>query len=159
MILYHGSNVEVKHPKLLKSQRALDFGAGFYTTSDLRQASLWAERTARIRKAGSPLVSCYEVSEEVISGLRVLAFNSADKEWLRFVTANRKRLLEKNEWDIIHGPVANDQTMPVLMLFIDGFLSEEEAIVRLLPQNLKDQYVFKTKAALDALSCVEVLAV
>lgn len=25
MILYHGSNVEVRHPKLLKNQRALDF--------------------------------------------------------------------------------------------------------------------------------------
>ena len=38
MVLYHGSNVEVRDPRLLKTQRDLDFGKGFYTTSDLEQA-------------------------------------------------------------------------------------------------------------------------
>lgn len=42
MILYHGSSVEVREPKLLKIQRELDFGKGFYTTSDLQQATNWA---------------------------------------------------------------------------------------------------------------------
>lgn len=41
MILYHGSNVVVREPHLLKIQRELDFGKGFYTTSDLEQASKW----------------------------------------------------------------------------------------------------------------------
>lgn len=44
MILYHGSNVEVREPKLLKIQRDLDFGKGFYTTSDFEQARTWALR-------------------------------------------------------------------------------------------------------------------
>lgn len=35
MILYHGSNVEVTRPRLIPSKRLLDFGAGFYLTSDL----------------------------------------------------------------------------------------------------------------------------
>lgn len=34
MILYHGSNVEIKEPKLIPSKRLLDFGAGFYFTTD-----------------------------------------------------------------------------------------------------------------------------
>ena len=34
MILYHGSNVEVNDPKLIPTKRLLDFGAGFYLTSD-----------------------------------------------------------------------------------------------------------------------------
>lgn len=156
MILYHGSNIEVRQPKLLKSQRALDFGAGFYTTSDFNQASSWARRTARIRKAGSPLVSVYEIDDETLNELRVLRFESADRDWLQFVAFNRKKLIEDNEWDVIAGPVANDQTMPVLVLFLDGFLSEEEAIARLLPQNLKDQFVFKTEVALNVLRCKEV---
>lgn len=29
MILYHASNVEVKHPMLVESNRLLDFGQGF----------------------------------------------------------------------------------------------------------------------------------
>ena len=36
MILYHGSNVEVREPKLLKVQRDLDFGKGFYTLLKLK---------------------------------------------------------------------------------------------------------------------------
>lgn len=38
MILYHGSNVQVSMPKILVTNRMLDFGAGFYTTSNRQQA-------------------------------------------------------------------------------------------------------------------------
>lgn len=40
-----------------------------------------------------------------------------------------------------------------------GVYSEEEAIKRLLPQRLRDQYAFKTKSALDALVFSEVMEV
>ena len=30
MTVYHGSNVEVREPKILKPNRELDFGNGFY---------------------------------------------------------------------------------------------------------------------------------
>ena len=51
MILYHGSHVEVRNPQLLQNQRELDFGKGFYTTTDFEQAKAWARRTAKIRKS------------------------------------------------------------------------------------------------------------
>ena len=38
MTLYHGSNVEVKEPRILKPSHALDFGPGFYTTLNRDQA-------------------------------------------------------------------------------------------------------------------------
>ena len=38
MTLYHGSNVEVNDSKLIPTKRLLDFGAGFYLTSDFEQA-------------------------------------------------------------------------------------------------------------------------
>ena len=38
MILYHGSNAEVRLPRILTTNRSLDFGAVFYTTSSLNQA-------------------------------------------------------------------------------------------------------------------------
>ena len=38
MILYHGSNVEVKEPRILEPSHALDFGPGFYTTLNRDQA-------------------------------------------------------------------------------------------------------------------------
>ena len=41
MVLYHGSNMAVEQPDLNHSKTNLDFGAGFYTTSDLDQADHW----------------------------------------------------------------------------------------------------------------------
>jgi len=157
MILYHGSNIEVREPRLLKIQRELDFGKGFYTTSDPGQASNWAQRTAKRRGAGHPVVSVYEMDDSSLDGLRVLRFDCANVEWLRYVAANRKGTAPADDWDLIIGPVANDQTMPTITLFLDGFYDEQETIKRLLPQHLKDQYTFKTAKALALLRCTEVI--
>jgi hypothetical protein len=34
MIIYHGSNVIVEQPQIFQGERMLDFGIGFYTTSN-----------------------------------------------------------------------------------------------------------------------------
>ena len=155
MILYHGSNVAVSEPRLLKAQRALDFGRGFYTTTDLGQASTWAKRTARIRNTGTGKVSVYKLYDNVFEELKVLHFERADGKWLEYVTANRKNQIMENSWDVVWGPVANDQTMQTLVLYLDGYLTAEQTIANLLPQNLKDQLVFKTEKAISALEYVE----
>ncbi len=157
MILYHGSNVEVREPRLLKVQRELDFGRGFYTTTDLEQATRWAKRTALRLKQTNAFVSVYDLDEVELKTLQVLRFERPDRDWLRFVVANRKGTVEGNKWDIICGPVANDQTMPVIDLFLDGMYDEDEAIKRLLPQKLKDQYTFRTEKAIGLLRCTEVI--
>jgi hypothetical protein len=38
MLLYHGSNVAVEKPSVMMTNRGLDFGAGFYTSSREQQA-------------------------------------------------------------------------------------------------------------------------
>ena len=38
MILYHGSNVIVDQPKLIRQNRYLDFGFGFYPTTNREQS-------------------------------------------------------------------------------------------------------------------------
>jgi len=121
MILYHGSNVEASEPRLLRIQRDLDFGKGFYTTSDLGQAESWAKRVFRIRGTGRPLVSCYEVGEAAIDALNVLRFEKPDRSWLDYVAANRRDEQLPEEWDLVIGPVANDQTFPTLLLYLDGY--------------------------------------
>ena len=47
MKLYHGSNLEIKNPQILESDRKLDFGTGFYLTSSYEQAEKWAILTAK----------------------------------------------------------------------------------------------------------------
>lgn len=51
MIVYHGSNMIVDHPRLVRQNRTLDFGYGFYTTFNKDQAVNFAEKvTARREK-------------------------------------------------------------------------------------------------------------
>lgn len=157
MKLYHGSNVKVLEPKLLEIQRSLDFGKGFYTTSDLEQAKKWAIRTQRVRKTSKSFVSVYEFDKTKEKELKILSFSKPDEQWLKFVVQNRRGQVTDNEYDLIFGPVANDQTTQTIILFLDGYLSEQSAIEQLLPQNLKDQYVFKTQKALECLKCIEVI--
>ena len=39
--LYHGGLIIVDKPKIIHSNRTLDFGKGFYTTSSKEQATQW----------------------------------------------------------------------------------------------------------------------
>lgn len=80
MILYHGSNVIVRQPRLLKVQREPDFGKGFYTTSDPDQARKWAVRTALQLGQEQAYVSVYDVDESKLLSLRVLRFEKPDKD-------------------------------------------------------------------------------
>ena len=157
MILYHGSNVEVKEPILLKVQRELDFGKGFYTTSDLEQAARWAWRTAKRRGESNAFVTVYEVNEDELKNIRLLSFDSPNVEWLNLVVKNRKGEYIAGDWDVISGPVADDQTAQVIDLYLEGAYDEEEAIRRFLTQRLKDQYAFKTDEALKLLIFKEVI--
>ena len=156
MTLFHGSNIEVSAPRLMPHARALDFGQAFYLTSDIEQASKWAQISVLRRGGGTALVSVYEFDDENFRKLNILNFDAPNAEWLRYVTANRMGRAPEINYDIVVGPVANDNTMPVLNLFFKGAYSEEETLRRLLPQRLKDQYAFKTDVALSCLEYREV---
>ena len=158
MRLYHGSNLPVTSPKILVSDRRLDFGPGFYLTSSLEQATRWAERTTERRGEGRPTVTVYEFDERLLERLKVLRFESADRKWLTFIAGNRQGTGDGGSWDVVIGPVANDRTMPVIRLFLAQVYTVSEALRRLLPQKLQDQVVFRTSRALEALTLVEVIS-
>ena len=147
----------MKEPILLKVQRELDFGRGFYTTSDLEQAARWAWRTAKRRGESNAFVTVYEVKDDELKNIRLLSFDSPNVEWLNLVVKNRKGEYIAGDWDIISGPVADDQTAQVIDLYLEGAYDEEEAIRRFLTQRLKDQYAFKTDEALKLLIFKEVI--
>lgn len=156
MKLYHGSNIAVQNPKIIKSDRRLDFGTGFYLTSDKAQAERWAELTRMRRNSGNAIVSVFELDENILESLNVLHFQKADKAWLEYVTANRKNIpLKNDDYDIVIGPVANDKTMPVISLYFSGIYDIDETIKRLLPQKLSNQYTFKTEKSLFDLKFLE----
>ncbi len=157
MKLYHGSNIIVETPKILEPVRSLDFGAGFYLTTDFEQAKKWSILKTERSGIGRPTVSVYEILEEDMKKLCILKFDSANKNWLEFVSMNRKNEIVEDNSDIIIGPVANDNTMPVITLYLRGDYDVNEALKRLLPQKLKDQIVFKNEKSLSYLKFVEVI--
>lgn len=157
MKLYHGSNIVVERPKILQSDRRLDFGTGFYLTSSYEQAERWAFLTVRRRGVGKQIITAYDFDEGKLPSLKVTKFEGASVEWLKFIANNRNVKDFIDESDIVIGPVANDRTMPVIKLYFSGIYDEDETIKRLLPQKLKDQYAFKSEKALKLLVLSEVI--
>lgn len=155
MMLYHGSNVAVQEPRILESDRKLDFGTGFYLTSSFEQAKRWAELTVLRRSGGVPVVSCFTFADEALKHLKTLTFTEADEAWLKCTAWNRKDPNATDDYDLVTGPVADDRTMPVISAYYAGIYDMQETLRRLLPQRLKDQFAFKTELAIGFLSFKE----
>lgn len=82
MILYHGSNVVVKQPKLVEQNRFLDFGYGFYTTTNEEQVKNFAQKVIVFR-SGKPIVNVYELDENAFTHLlKIKKFSAPDEKWL-----------------------------------------------------------------------------
>ena len=159
MELYHGSTVCVSSPQLLPCARRLDFGSGFYTTTDREQASRWAVIKKRRLLAENAIVSTFDSSEFDSlqkSGFLVKCFTDPSDEWLDFVMLNRLGdSASSDKYDVIREPVANDTLYETLALFERGILTRAETVVRLKTHALADQVVFATERALTALRFIE----
>ena len=151
MILYHGSNVEVAESKIVCSVRTLDFGPGFYTTANRKQAENFALRITPKRRTGVPTVSSYEFDENALVGCKAKDFPVAGIEWLDFVSDNRNDAYVGPDYDFVHGPIANDDVYRTLLFYFEGLMTKETALAALKVRKLYNQYVFKSEAALAAL--------
>ena len=90
MILYHGSNVIVDQPELVQQNRFLDFGFGFYTTTNKSQAVSFADKVTKRRRMGQRAVSIYKIDEATaFSECSILRFDKPDEAWLDFVSNQR----------------------------------------------------------------------
>jgi hypothetical protein len=148
MILYHGSNVEVKEPKILEPSHALDFGPGFYTTLNRDQAVDFAQKVV-LRKGGVPVVNEYEIDEKIaFEFCDLLKFDQPNGGWLDFVCSCRDGINVAEGRDLIFGPVANDDVYRTLTLYREGEITKEETLSRLKIKQLYNQLVFATGKAL-----------
>lgn len=162
MRLYHGAleRVEIPQIKPRELYRPLDFGTGFYATTDSEQARRWVRnRLAHFKKDGCGYVSVYEFDEASSVDFKVKRFDGVCVEWLRFVAANRLHRNVEHDFDIVIGPVANDRVYTVLSLYEGGFYDEQEAMKKMKGYRLADQYLFHTETAISSLryvTCLEV---
>jgi len=157
MLLYHGSNTTVNKPRLIEQNRGLDFGSGFYLTTNKEQAASFSEIVYRRKKTGSAIVNVYEFDMTTAENTLVIhKFNHADVEWLRFVAENRLKTYKGSIYDLVIGAVANDTVMPTIQAYLNGFINEEATIITLKTSNLVDQICLKTEKALSLLKFVNV---
>jgi hypothetical protein len=150
MQLFHGSDVIVDKPRLVAQPRTLDFGSGFYTTTNRGQAEAFARKVAERRRSERCYVSVYEVNDLDIlkQNLKVLTFTEAGEEWLDFVFANRSGAYSGELYDVVYGPVANDTIFRTFAAYEDGILTKQETIARLKVRKLYNQMTFRTEKAL-----------
>ena len=150
MIVYHGSTVPVKIPVIMENERMLDFGVGFYTTSNKEQAIRWSQLVAARRKANTCFISEYEFAFEIAENtLEIVFFNKPDSSWLEFVCQNRLGKTPLQNYDVAMGPVADDQVYATVLLYEQGLLSKEAAVGELKVRKLYNQVLFHTKRSLD----------
>ena len=133
----------------------MDFGAGFYTTENKSQAISFAEKVFRRRKKGKPIVSVYEFDETTaFKFCKFLRFDTPDEEWLDFVSAHRNCTYLGESYELIYGPVANDDIFLTFHLYAGGQLSKKETISRLKVKKLYNQLVFSSDLSLSFLKFI-----
>ena len=140
-------------------QRLLDFGNGFYTTTNKKQANNWALiKQKRLGRNTSAIISIYEFDDTLMHSqqFKIKTFEYATEEWLDFVVKNRNGKID-HSYDIVKGPVANDTLYATLLLYENGVLSKSETIIRLKTHKLFDQISFHSQAVLDKLKYSKIL--
>lgn len=150
MRLYHGLNLPILNIDLSKGQRFKDFGQGFYTTHLVEQAVLWSKRVSE-RYGGIPTITEFEFDMEsaISDGLNVKVFKAPDKEWARFVMANRNRYEAfKHDYDIVIGPVADDRMARLFGLYEMDIINLDDLVDGLIYKELNSQYFFATERSL-----------
>jgi len=173
LTLYHGSYIIVQNPDVSLCRQGKDFGRGFYLTTSRMQAISFAKTSVR-KAIGNRIIPkdtkygyVSQFTIDSFDGLEVFGFENADTEWLHCVVAHRKSMgmeAEIAKWlqyDVMYGKIANDNTNLVITAYIDGIYgtigsekADNIAISFLEPENLKDQFCFRTTRALEMLKYV-----
>ena len=153
MKLYHGSDVEVREVDLSHSLMYKDFGPGFYMSAELKQAKAFAKYKADRPKSEThkAVVSTFELDEVCLSdgSLRIKRFAYYSEEWIDFI--HIYRTTTDTEYDIVIGPIANDDVRTQFAKYEMGEITKEELLDSLKYKKVTYQYCFKTEAAVSKL--------
>ena len=102
-------------------------------------------------------VNIYEYTEN--KELNILKFQEATEEWIKFVFMNRQSDELVHKYDIVMGPVADDNLYQVLVGYENGVYNMQETIKRLKTYLLSNQISFHTLKALECIKYIETIEV
>jgi hypothetical protein len=153
MKVYHGSYIEIFEIDLSKSVINRDFGSGFYVTKLREQAEYWAIRKGRQYRTNG-FVTEFQFSDVAFTsyGMNVLRFTEYTEEWLDFVVMNRTAEAPVNihDYDIVEGPVANDDIATRITFYLEGGITKSEFIEELkFKRSVSHQIALCTQKSLQ----------
>lgn len=159
MIIYHGSTEIVEHPKIIRTDKGRDFGAGFYTTDIKEQAVRWARRKVLSERRFSmdfkAILNIYEFDNTSYETLKTLHFPDSSLDWLDMVVKCRKNANHTHGYDIVSGKIANDNVGETVMYVLKGVMRPEDAINQLKFEKINNQICFCTEKSLDYIRFTE----
>lgn len=167
--VYHGTTTRWAKSiengiNLNKNRNPVDFGKGFYTTTNYKQAEKWAiDKASKINKNSSirPLILEYEVNLSELKELKGKVFYEVDDNWGRFIRRNRTDKSFTHAYDYVYGNVADNNIIQLLneILIDEKSISNQEFIERIKPGekyiNINDQISFNTERAIKCLRLVK----
>jgi hypothetical protein len=152
MKLYHGSYTEINVIDLKKAKPYKDFGRAFYLTKFYEQAKFWADRLGKEHKSDG-IITEFEFDEYAYEdeNLKVLKFNEYNEPWLDFVVYNRSKRNPAHEYDIVEGPVADDDITQQIETYLEEKISKAEFLDELTFHKPTHQIAFCTLESLQML--------
>jgi hypothetical protein len=121
-----------------------------------------AKRTVRIYKEGNPCVTEFLLDDTELDDTQfcIKRFNEPNLEWARFVVNNRNHSFREfaspecnvdGKYDIVTGPVANDDITALMNIYLAGILSNEALTKELTFRELSEQISFHSDRAVTCL--------
>ena len=148
MTVYHGSSCEIKNPDVSFSKNYLDFGKGAYFTTFQNQAEKWALRKAERTDNGIATVNIFELTED-FSNYKVLDFKSETESWLDFVCDCRRGAEIYKEYDIIIGPVADDDVFKTINMYFRGLWNKQKTLEEIRYYKMNNQICITNQEVLN----------
>ena len=158
-LVYHGTTLEfadniVKNGiDLTIGRKNLDFGQGFYTTADKRQAIEWAKKVSyNVR----PAVIVFQSS---LDNLNVKYFPFQNDEWKDVVYKNRILKVDPlTGYDCVIGPMA-DGKIQRLISGVSLNKITKNVFLEIISKGIGNQITYKTMISLCGLIYREILEV
>lgn len=158
--LYHGSQMIVEQPDIMKGKSYNDYGKGFYCTESIELAKEWA---CNVSSGG--YANEYRIDTSGLSVLNLSQFHVLN--WLTILISHRtfdlknelareakEYLLEEfkvdvSPYDIIRGYRADDSYFAFASGFLNGVLSLEQLTEAMKLGRLGEQVVLKSEKAFE----------
>ena len=144
--LYHTGPETVKVPEIRRIGKPKDFGWGFYTTEIKKQAESYATRS---RMNGRGVITEYKYYSDRLDNLAIKRFTETDEEWLDFIVYCRDG--NSHNYDMVEGPMADDEVWDLIEFVMDGSLSKDKALEEIRFHYRTHQICFLTTEALESI--------